>query len=348
MDRQLSVRLLMSLVLFYSGLIVSDVVRVRRGQPAVLQCDADPGDTLLQVTWKLHLYNSSCIISYKIEEGNAKKSHSSCSTRVRSDNLSLSITNTEVSDGGRYTCEVVYGTTTVIRDIVLQVIDVVRVRRGQSVVLQCDADPGDTLLQVAWKLHLYNSSCIISYRIEEDNTKSSYSSCSTRVRISHSSLSISSTEVSDGGKYSCEVVHDTDTTIRGTLLQVLAQPSTYLTVTSDGSPECGAIGGNPPAEISWIPHSDDINTTVVEEPDRTWSVISTLRRKGMNETSVTCVVSHTTLGNPWKGAIVVHGYRFTVDNIVRIIITVISTVLMAGLLLYLKVKSQALTLLVIQ
>ncbi|XP_069801005.1 cell surface glycoprotein CD200 receptor 1-B-like [Dendropsophus ebraccatus] len=214
--------------------------------------------------------------------------------------------------------------------------DVVKVRTGQPVVLQCDADPGDTLLIVTWKLHLYNSSCIKAYRIEEDNTKTSYSSCSTRMRIDNLSMSITNTEVSDGGNYTCEVVYQTDTVIRYVVLQVLVQPSTYLTETSDGSPECGAIGGNPPAEISWIPHLDNINTTVVEEPDQTWSVISTLRRKGMSETSLTCVVSHPTLENPWKEAIILRGYRLRYDNIVRIIITVISTVLMAGLLLHLK------------
>ncbi|XP_069801007.1 cell surface glycoprotein CD200 receptor 2-like [Dendropsophus ebraccatus] len=215
-------------------------------------------------------------------------------------------------------------------------LDVVRVRRGQPAVLQCDADPGDTLLQVTWKLHLYNSSCIISYRIEEDNTKTSYSSCSARMRSDNLSLSISNTEVSHAGNYTCEVVHGTDTVIRYIVLQVLVQPSTYLTVTSDGSPECGAIGGNPPAEISWIPHSDDINTTVVKEPDRTWSVISTLRRKGMNGTSVTCVVSHPTLVNPWKEAIILSDNKLRLDEIVIIIVTVKFIVLTAGFLLYIK------------
>lgn len=185
--------------------------------------------------------------------------------------------------------------------------DVVSVIRGRPVVLQCAADPGDTIISVIWKLHLYNSSCVVSYKIEEDNT-TSYSSCSTRMRSHNLSLSISNTEVSDEGTYTCEVVNDNDTVFINTSLRVLAQPSTYLTVNNGGSPECGAIGGNPPAEISWIPHADDINTTVVEEPDRTWSVISTFSRKRMNGTKVTCVVSHPTLVNPWKEDIALNGY----------------------------------------
>ncbi|XP_077155487.1 cell surface glycoprotein CD200 receptor 5-like isoform X2 [Ranitomeya variabilis] len=178
--------------------------------------------------------------------------------------------------------------------------DVVTVRRGDPAVLQCDADPGDMLLAVIWKLRLYNSSCVILYKIEEDNTKTSYSSCSTRMRSDHLSVMINNTEISDEGTYTCEVVNDNDTVFRNFSLQVLAQPSTFLKLNSDGSPECGAIGGNPPAEISWIPNSDYIVTTKLEDLDGTWSVVSTFRKSGINGTSVTCVVSHPTFVNPWQ------------------------------------------------
>ncbi|XP_044143905.1 cell surface glycoprotein CD200 receptor 2-like isoform X2 [Bufo gargarizans] len=189
--------------------------------------------------------------------------------------------------------------------------DVVRVRRGRPVVLQCEADPGDTLLLVIWKLHLYNSSCVISYRIEEDNTKTSHSSCSTRMSIDRLSLSISNAEVSDEGSYTCQVVNSNDTFFTYKLLQVLAEPSTFLKLNSDRSPECGAVGGNPPAEISWIPHSDDITTTILEEPDQTRTVISTLHTESLNETSVTCVVSHPTFLTPWTGVISLTERKFS-------------------------------------
>ncbi|XP_069616731.1 cell surface glycoprotein CD200 receptor 1-A-like isoform X1 [Ranitomeya imitator] len=217
----------------------------------------------------------------------------------------------------------------------------VTVRRGDPAVLQCEVDPGDTLLVVTWKLRLYDSSCVISYKIEEDNIKTSYSSCSTRMRSDHLSLAISNTEISDEGTYACEVANDNYTFFRNFSLQVLAQPSTFLKLNNDGSPECRAIGGNPPAEISWIPHSDDINTTKLEDPDRTWSVISTFMKKRINGTSVTCVVSHPTLRNPWKEDISLSGgYKFRFDNIMRLIVTVIFTVLFIGFLLYLKIKCQ--------
>ncbi|KAG8545584.1 hypothetical protein GDO81_020643 [Engystomops pustulosus] len=217
--------------------------------------------------------------------------------------------------------------------------DVVRVRRGELTVLHCWADPGDTLLQVTWKLHLYNSSCVISYKIEENDTETSYSSCSTRMRSDNLSLSISDTDVTDEGTYTCIVINDKRTFSTDKSLQVLAPPSTFLRLTSDGSAECGATGGNPPAEISWIPHSHDINTTVLGEPDRTWSVISTFSSGTINETSVTCVVSHPTFVNPWTGDIRLRGYGLRLDNILRLIIIVIVTILIAGVL-YVKLKQQ--------
>ncbi|XP_066457625.1 cell surface glycoprotein CD200 receptor 5-like [Eleutherodactylus coqui] len=218
--------------------------------------------------------------------------------------------------------------------------DVVMVRRGRPVVLYCLADPGNTLLQVVWKPRLYNSSCLASYKIDADNNKTSYNNCGTRVRSNDLSLSISDTVISDEGTYTCQVVYGAGTVIRHIVLQVLAQPSTFLKLNSDGSPECGAIGGNPPADISWIPHSDDINTTIVEEPDQTWSVISTLSRERMNGTSVTCVVSHPIFINPWKEVIVLRDYGFSMD--LRIMITIIVTVFIVGVLLCLKLKCQSL------
>ncbi|XP_040277682.1 cell surface glycoprotein CD200 receptor 1-like [Bufo bufo] len=154
------------------------------------------------------------------------------------------------------------------------------------------------------------------------------------------SLRISNAEVSDEGLYACMDANTIDTVITYKVLQVLAEPSTFLKLNSDGSPECGAVGGNPPAEISWIPHSDNIITTILEEPDQTRTVVSTLRTESLNEASVTCVVSHPTFLTPWTGVISLTGFKLRLDNIVRLIVTIIVTILLAGRVLYLKIKSQ--------
>ncbi|XP_040278936.1 cell surface glycoprotein CD200 receptor 1-B-like [Bufo bufo] len=162
------------------------------------------------------------------------------------------------------------------------------------------------------------------------------------MRSDRLSLSISNAEVSDEGDYTCEVVNAIDIVVTYKLLQVLAQPSTFLKLNSDGSSECGAVGGNPPAEISWIPHSDNITTTILEEPDQTRTVVSTVRTEGLNEASVTCVVSHPTFLTPWTGVISLNGkgFKLRLDNIVRLIFTIFVTMLLAGRLLYLKIKRQ--------
>ncbi|XP_073433253.1 cell surface glycoprotein CD200 receptor 1-like [Dendrobates tinctorius] len=220
--------------------------------------------------------------------------------------------------------------------------DVVTVRRGDPAVLQCEVDPGDTLRSVTWRLHLCNSSCVISYKIEEEGNKTSYSSCSPRMRSDHLSLTINNTEISDEGTYACQVVNDFAKITQYLLLQVLVQPSTYLKLSSDGSPECGAIGGNPPAQISWIPNADDINITKLENPDWTWSVISTISIRRVSRTSVTCAVSHPTFVIPQKSDITLSGNNLRIDNIFIVIVTVVFTVLTAGILLYLKIKCQGL------
>ncbi|XP_073524635.1 B- and T-lymphocyte attenuator-like isoform X2 [Phyllobates terribilis] len=136
-------------------------------------------------------------------------------------------------------------------------------------------------------------------------------------------LKFDSVQMNATGYYQCKANWKDRQIIGRTVELVLsAEPSTFLKLNSDGSPECGAIGGNPPAEISWIPHSDDLTTTKLEDPDGTWSVISTIRRSGINGMSVTCVVSHPTFVNPWKGNITLSGGNYM------------------GFLLYLKNKCQ--------
>lgn len=77
-----------------------------------------------------------------------------------------------------------------------------------------------------------------------------------------------------------------------------------LDINSNGSLECRASGGFPAAEISWIPHSDDINITKIKDLDDTWTVISTYKSNGDN---MTCLVSHPTFVNVWSQSIVLSG-----------------------------------------
>ncbi|KAM5180816.1 cell surface glycoprotein CD200 receptor 2-like [Mantella aurantiaca] len=181
-------------------------------------------------------------------------------------------------------------------------VTVVMGRRGNSTDLRCGGDPGDQIMAVTWRIyHVYNSSCLFSYVAHMKGGPQIYSTCSARITLSDVTLTIQNTQISDRGKYTCEISNPYGTFISLFILQVLAQPSVSLCVNSDGSLECRAIGGFPAAVISWIPHSDDLSTTRIKDLNDTWTVISTHKFDG---DSVTCFVSHPTFVNPWRQSIV--------------------------------------------
>ncbi|XP_075053434.1 cell surface glycoprotein CD200 receptor 1-B-like [Mixophyes fleayi] len=185
---------------------------------------------------------------------------------------------------------------------------VMSARIGHSVVLQCEGDVTLTM-SVIWKIHLLNNNnCLLSRYIS--NELKLHNNCSERIKYDNLSLTIHSVQISDEGNYRCETVTGYNGTfINVTTLQVLAEPSVTLVLNSEGSPECRAIGGYPAAEISWIPHSHDINTTSAENPDQTWTGISTYSEKRDNVTSVTCVVSHPTFMYPQEKSISVPAWE---------------------------------------
>ncbi|XP_077340537.1 cell surface glycoprotein CD200 receptor 1-B-like [Lithobates pipiens] len=215
--------------------------------------------------------------------------------------------------------------------------DVVVGRKGNSTVLQCGEDLGDEIITgVIWKIHhINNSSCLSSYANLAKRGLQINNNCNTRMTLTNITLTIQNTQISDGGNYTCEMSHAEGTFFTTTILQVLAQPSVSLDRNSDGSLECRAIGGFPAAEISWIPHSDYINTSEIKDLDDTWTVISTYKSDGDN---VTCLVSHPTFVNGWSQSIVLSGRT---HYFWRIIALIIFSCLVIGLFLYCRYKSKA-------
>ncbi|XP_077335885.1 cell surface glycoprotein CD200 receptor 1-B-like [Lithobates pipiens] len=212
-------------------------------------------------------------------------------------------------------------------------------RKGNSTVLQCGGDPGDHIIGVIWKIHhINNSSCLFSYANLVKRGHQIKSNCSTRMTLTNLTLTIQNTQISDGGNYACEKSYSKGTFFYTTILQVLAQPSVSLDRNSDGSLECRAIGGFPAAEISWIPHSDYINTSEIKDLDDTWTSISTYKSNGDN---VTCLVSHPTFVNVWSQSIVLSGKIGKTHYFWRIIALIIFSCLVIGLFLYCRYKSKA-------
>ncbi|XP_073474175.1 cell surface glycoprotein CD200 receptor 1-B-like [Aquarana catesbeiana] len=217
--------------------------------------------------------------------------------------------------------------------------DVVVGRKDNSTVLQCGEDPGNNIVGVIWKIHhINNSLCFFSYADLAKRGPQIYNNCSTRMTLTNITLTIQNTQISDGGNYTCAISCNRGTFISTTILQVLAQPSVSLDINSDGSPECRASGGFPAAEISWNPHSDDINITKIKDLDDTWTVISTYKSNGDN---VACLVSHPTFVNVWSQSIVLSGKIGGTHYFWRIIGLIIFSCLVIGLFLYCRYKSKA-------
>uniref|UniRef100_A0A7D9N0F9 Ig-like domain-containing protein n=1 Tax=Xenopus tropicalis TaxID=8364 RepID=A0A7D9N0F9_XENTR len=135
-----------------------------------------------------------------------------------------------------------------------------------------------------------------------------YNNCSERVRQENTSLRIENTTVTDQGTYTCELVTYLGTFFTSVLLEVLVQPSVTLELNKLGVPECRAHGGNPAANISWIPEGS-ISTNRAMEPDRSWTVSSTYTATSSNVTQVTCIVSHPTFPQLHSTAISTAGSR---------------------------------------
>uniref|UniRef100_L7N382 Ig-like domain-containing protein n=1 Tax=Xenopus tropicalis TaxID=8364 RepID=L7N382_XENTR len=172
---------------------------------------------------------------------------------------------------------------------------------------------------------LDNSRCILS--VSRENL-ANYNNCSERVRQENTSLRIENTTVTDQGTYTCELVTYLGTFFTSVLLEVLVQPSVTLELNKLGVPECRAHGGNPAANISWIPEGS-ISTNRAMEPDRSWTVSSTYTATSSNVTQVTCIVSHPTFPQLHSTAISTAGSRLFLW--VRVTVSIIVVIL--GLLL---------------
>ncbi|KAE8621296.1 hypothetical protein XENTR_v10004757 [Xenopus tropicalis] len=176
----------------------------------------------------------------------------------------------------------------------------VRVWAGSSTVLRCRQDPGDQLVMVTWKVQLLdNSHCTLALNWENLTNRNN---CSERMRQENTSLRIENTAVTDQGNYTCETANPLGNFFTSVLLDVLVQPSVTLELNKLGVPECRAHGGNPAANISWIPEGS-ISTNRAMEPDRSWTVSSTYTATSSNVTQVTCIVSHPTFPQPYRTSI---------------------------------------------
>ncbi|XP_041437373.1 cell surface glycoprotein CD200 receptor 1-A [Xenopus laevis] len=203
---------------------------------------------------------------------------------------------------------------------------------GNTTVLRCHHDPGNSLMLVTWKVHpLYNSHCLLSLHIEKQTNSSN---CSERMRQELTSLRIENTAVTDQGNYSCEIVNAAGLFYSFFKLKVLVQPSVTLELNKLGVPECRAHGGNPAANMWWTPEAvGSISTNTAMQPDRSWTVTSTYTVTSNNVTQVTCLVSHPTFVQPHVSSIRISSSTAGLGHAVLVRLTVSIIVIIVGSLL---------------
>ncbi|XP_068127192.1 uncharacterized protein [Hyperolius riggenbachi] len=160
-------------------------------------------------------------------------------------------------------------------------------------------------------------------------------------------LRLHSARTNDTGYYQCFASFKDGQVVKGTAIEVnivpAIQPSVSLELNSAGSPECRATGGFPAAEISWIPHSDRINTTTFHNLDQTWTVISIYEN---NVTAVICQVTHLKLKSAWIWPIAIRSFIVIEKERKRspfgsLAILIAFVVLVSGMFLYMRIKTRA-------
>nr|DBA34559.1 TPA: hypothetical protein GDO54_002109 [Pyxicephalus adspersus] len=145
------------------------VVVGRRGTSTVLQCEDHRENRITAISWKFHHMNSYlCLFSYAVIYNEGPKIFTNCSTRISLSNTSLTIQDTQISDGGNHTCEISNPMGTVIRTINLQILaqPFVSLDVGSSGFPECKAIGGFPAAEISWIPH---SDTIHTTKIKKSN-----------------------------------------------------------------------------------------------------------------------------------------------------------------------------------
>ncbi|XP_053311495.1 cell surface glycoprotein CD200 receptor 1-B-like [Spea bombifrons] len=139
----------MMVILIATNVISAEVVvYVFPGTTALLDCEHDPGNTSIMITWEVHLLQSlSCLISTTDTD-----SYNNCSERIINKNGSLEILNTHLTDKGNYTCEVVNDTGTFRNTVILEILvqPSVSLEINGDGLPECQARGGSPVANISW------------------------------------------------------------------------------------------------------------------------------------------------------------------------------------------------------
>ncbi|XP_073526953.1 cell surface glycoprotein CD200 receptor 1-B-like [Phyllobates terribilis] len=210
--------------------------------------------------------------------------------------------------------------------------DFLRVHAGDEAVLHC-IHSIKNFTMITWKVHSLNQSyCYLSTigHVSKGN-------CSGRMHLdvdkNQTTLRIPNSMAIDDGNYTCDIVNGSGTFFHSVVLQVLAEPFVTINVDENGHPECQAIGGNPAANISWTPESEDqVKTWRKTEVNGTTTVFSSYNTS--NVTEVTCIASHPTFTNQIERRISGLVLGAGPNHLILILSLILVFVLFLGILLW--------------
>ncbi|XP_027724435.1 cell surface glycoprotein CD200 receptor 2-like isoform X2 [Vombatus ursinus] len=174
----------------------------------------------------------------------------------------------------------------------------VSVQVDTKTVFSCYTYSMKNLIMAIWKIFPRDKIlCIMAYRSDKNETKEI--NCFNE-RITWESrpdqnlaLQIDQVTIEDDGYYMCVVVTPDGNFQSGHWLNVLVPPETSLSVDGNGTATCEASAGKPAAQISWVPEGYCLSVNETHG-NRTVTVKSMCHWNGLNETKVTCSISHLT------------------------------------------------------
>ncbi|NWX60188.1 MO2R1 protein, partial [Promerops cafer] len=165
---------------------------------------------------------------------------------------------------------------------------------GHEAVLSCPNISKVPLLLVTWKRNC-RSCCMLSYR--RDHNETSRVNCSERIMWKYSPgtdpvLRIYPVSLGDEGNYTCEFASSEGNFKFFSSLTLIVPPTVTLTHDKSRVAVCQASAGKPPADISWIPASNNISEEEFHHPNGTVTRKSYFGWANSPFPSVTCLVTH--------------------------------------------------------
>ncbi|XP_021064688.1 cell surface glycoprotein CD200 receptor 1 [Mus pahari] len=174
----------------------------------------------------------------------------------------------------------------------------VSVQMGTKALLCCPSIPLTKAVLITWIIKPRGRpSCIISYKAETKETNET--NCSGRGVTWASTpdlrpdLQISAVALQHEGNYSCEIAAPDGNFQKVYDLQVLVPPEVIYFLGKSRTAVCEAMAGKPAAQISWSPDGDCV-TQSESHSNGTVTVRSTCHWEQHNESTVSCLVSHST------------------------------------------------------